>query len=158
MSRKKSDWILVTGIFCVVGLFVIGLMRFATFYQANPQRSIVGALFGAALVWGLGVWIVRRPAGLRLPGKGGQIVCGLLCAAAFAVALNAEGLTGDIFVPIAILLAVVTLVYPAFSGFGGIRHLPKAPPRAPLPEEAKPKRKERRKASSKRNGQPRKRR
>lgn len=158
MSRKKNDWILVTGIFCVVGLFILGLMRFSLFYQANPQRSIVGALFGAALVWGLGGWIVRRPAGLRLPGKGGQIVCGLLCAAAFACAMSTDGLTGDISALIAIMLAVVTLVYPAFSGFGGIRPLPKAPPREPLPEEAKPKRKERRKPSSKRSGQPRKRR
>ena len=77
MSRKKSDWTLVTGIFFVVGLVVIGLMRFATYYRSDPQRSILGALFGAALVWGLAACILRRPACLRLPRKGGQLLCGL---------------------------------------------------------------------------------
>lgn len=158
MSRKKSDWTLVTGIFFVVGLVVIGLMRFATYYRSDPQRSILGALFGAALVWGLAACILRRPACLRLPRNGGQLLCGLLCAASLAIAWNAEGLTEDIFILLTIVLAVVTLIYPVFFLSDGLTPLPKPLPRAPLPETSPPRRKERRKPSSKRDVRPRKRR
>lgn len=54
------------------------------------------------------------------------------------------------------MLAVVTLIYPAFSGFDDVKPAPKSPPRTPLPEASKPKSPP--ETSSKRAGQPRKRR
>lgn len=159
MRRKKSDWTSVLGWVSVAGLVVIGLMLFGLFYRDNPQRAVFGAFIGGAFVWGLTALILRRPSGLRLPGKGGQLVCGLLCAASLAGAWNAEGLTQHVFTLIFIMLAVVTLLYPLFSIFGsGQKPLPKSPPRPPLPEAPKPKRKERRKPSFKRADRPGKRR
>ena len=83
-------------------------------------------------------------------------MCGLLCAASLAYAWNTERLTQAVFNLLAIMLAVVTLIYPVFSGFDDVKPAPKSPPRTPLPEASKPKSPP--ETSSKRAGQPRKRR
>lgn len=93
--------------------------------------------------------------GSGFQGKGAT-VCGLLCAASLAYAWNTERLTQAVFNLLAIMLAVVTMIYPAFSGFDDVKPAPKSPPRTPLPEASKPKSPP--ETSSKRAGQPRKRR